>query len=153
MSAYKTAIDFLKRKAQSLDSMSEPMPNVVTQYSADQHKAEAVEVRLAIARLEMPAATYETLFIAACSDLGLIAEVLGIDPDDGGAVPIMDAIEELKKSAVPPAMKQIGWYNTKYFTFFTLAQLASTRRNQELIGLGELVKVYTPQGQEATDAN
>lgn len=94
---YKTALNFLRQKARSLDHISEPMPNVITQYSADQHKAEAIELRVAIARLEEPLATYETLFMAACSDLGLIAQVLGLDPNDGGAVPIINAIESLKK--------------------------------------------------------
>ena len=36
------------------------------------------------------------LFAAACSDLGLINEHLGLDPDDGGAYPIIDAIDEIK---------------------------------------------------------
>lgn len=44
----------------------------------------------------------ERLFIAACSDLGLVNEALGLDPEDGGAEPILDAIEELK-AAVPQA--------------------------------------------------
>lgn len=93
---YKTAINFLKQKALSLDSMSEPVHNAVTQYTADQYKAQAVDVRVAIARLEQPEASHETLFMAACSDLGLISQTLGIDPDNGGAVPIMDAIAEMQ---------------------------------------------------------
>lgn len=36
------------------------------------------------------------MFNAACVDLGLINEALGLDPDDGGAEPILSAIEELK---------------------------------------------------------
>lgn len=36
------------------------------------------------------------LFAAACSDLGLINEHLGLDSEDGGADPIIDAIDEIK---------------------------------------------------------
>ena len=38
------------------------------------------------------------LFAAACADLGRINEHLGLDPDDGGAEPIIDAIDEIKAS-------------------------------------------------------
>lgn len=36
------------------------------------------------------------LFAAACSDLGRINEHLGLDSEDGGADPIIDAIDEIK---------------------------------------------------------
>lgn len=36
------------------------------------------------------------LFAAACSDLGRVNEHLGLDPNDGGADPIIDAIDEIK---------------------------------------------------------
>ena len=32
---------------------------------------------------------FERMFEAACVDLGLINEALGLDPDDGGAEPIL----------------------------------------------------------------
>jgi hypothetical protein len=70
---YKTAINFLKQKARSLDSLSEPMPNAVTQFSADEHKAQAADLRAAITRLERPDVSGEMLFLVACADLGLIA--------------------------------------------------------------------------------
>ena len=37
------------------------------------------------------------LFIAAIRDLAAINEALGCDPDDGGAVPVIEAIDELKE--------------------------------------------------------
>jgi len=40
-------------------------------------------------------AQYRRMFQAACSDLGLINEKLGLDPNDGGAEPILAAIDEL----------------------------------------------------------
>lgn len=42
------------------------------------------------------------VFIAACEDLALIAEKLGVDPEDGGASPILEKIsklEDLRKDA------------------------------------------------------
>ena len=42
-------------------------------------------------------ASMTRMFHAACHDLGLINEALGLDPEDGGAAPILDAIAELKR--------------------------------------------------------
>jgi hypothetical protein len=44
------------------------------------------------------------MFHAACADLGQINEALGLDPDDGGSEPILDAIEELKAKAAQSAL-------------------------------------------------
>ncbi|MBP0714835.1 helix-turn-helix domain-containing protein [Burkholderia sola] len=41
-------------------------------------------------------ASMTRMFHAACHDLGLINEALGLDPEDGGAEPILDAIQKLK---------------------------------------------------------
>lgn len=38
----------------------------------------------------------ERMFGTACADLGAINEALGLDPDDGGAEPIIDAIQEMQ---------------------------------------------------------
>lgn len=40
---------------------------------------------------------YRNMFHAACADLGVISDALGIDPEEGGAEPILDAIAELKE--------------------------------------------------------
>jgi hypothetical protein len=49
----------------------------------------------------------------ACSDLALINEALGLDPDDGGAEPILEAIAELKEKAAHPiaplAQEVVAW--------------------------------------------
>ena len=42
---------------------------------------------------------FERMFVAACEDLAAINENLGLDPDDGGAEPIIAAIEELRVAA------------------------------------------------------
>lgn len=47
------------------------------------------------------------MFAAACSDLGLINEALGLDANDGGAEPILEAIEELKARPVAKHMSDI----------------------------------------------
>ena len=38
---------------------------------------------------------YRRMFVAACEALGAISDVLGCDPEDGGAEPILGAVEEL----------------------------------------------------------
>ena len=45
---------------------------------------------------EIELAQYKRMFEAACSALGAIGEALGIDEEEGGAEPILAAIEELK---------------------------------------------------------
>ncbi|WP_231747151.1 hypothetical protein [Burkholderia sp. BDU5] len=68
----------------------------------------AIVPALAASPVEQPAAapaviaelaSMTRMFHAACHDLGLINEALGLDPDDGGAAPILDAIAELKGRA------------------------------------------------------
>jgi hypothetical protein len=44
-------------------------------------------------------ASMTRMFQAACSDIGLINEALGLDPDDGGADPILEAIELLQATS------------------------------------------------------
>jgi len=41
-------------------------------------------------------ASMTRMFHAACADLGVVNKALGLDPDDGGAEPILDAIAKLK---------------------------------------------------------
>lgn len=55
--------------------------------------------KLKVTLQDTEADRYKRMFEAACSALGEIAEALGIDPEDGGAEPILDAIEELRAAA------------------------------------------------------
>ncbi|WP_176079361.1 hypothetical protein [Paraburkholderia tropica] len=65
-------------------------------YSTRVHEfARGVEAAVRDA-LEAELASMTRMFHAACADLGAINEALGLDPDDGGAEPIIEAIEELK---------------------------------------------------------
>jgi hypothetical protein len=44
---------------------------------------------------------YKRMFEAACSALGAIGDALGVDPEEGGAEPILAAIAELKLTSPP----------------------------------------------------
>lgn len=44
-------------------------------------------------------ASTQRMFTAACVDLGTVAESLGLDPNAGGAAPILAAIDALRKDA------------------------------------------------------
>lgn len=61
----------------------------------EQLAAQAAE----IARLTAERDKYARMSNAACIDLGLINESLDLDPDDGGAGPIVEAIATLKQDA------------------------------------------------------
>lgn len=63
-----------------------------------------------IAELGRKVASAERRFMMACEDLGSINEKLGLDPDDGGAEPIIAAIEELQAAATA-RHKRPAWMN------------------------------------------
>lgn len=83
-------------------------PDVYIQDSANRHwvtwqAAQAVKKnpgKLQVTLQDHPAdaemARYKRMFEAACVALGEISDALGIDPNEGGAEPILDAIAELK---------------------------------------------------------
>lgn len=48
-------------------------------------------------------AQYRRMFASACEALGAISKELGLDPDDGGADPILEAIHELRSGSAQPA--------------------------------------------------
>lgn len=52
--------------------------------------------------LQAELASMTRMFHAACADLGSINEALGLDPEDGGAEPIIGAIEDLKAQIAAP---------------------------------------------------
>lgn len=55
-------------------------------------------------RAEKERAEYQRMFLAACEDLGAINEELGLDPDDGGADPIIEAIKAIRAEAAAGAV-------------------------------------------------
>ena len=79
---------------------------------------------------------YRRMFEAACVALGQVSEALGLDPEDGGAAPILAAIEDLKaavhdveSAAIPaaPAVQASG--ERERFEAWALSQHANTNRN------------------------
>lgn len=58
--------------------------------------APASQAAAPAAELKKERDQFERMLWDACGDLGLINEELGLDPDDGGAEPILEAIRELK---------------------------------------------------------
>ena len=70
-------------------------------------KSHIAKIKAVLAQPVQPAngdasASFKRMFNSACVDLGLINEALGLDPDDGGAEPILDAIAELKAAIAQP---------------------------------------------------
>ena len=51
---------------------------------------------------EIELAQYKRMFEAACSALGAVGDALGVDPEEGGAEPIIAAIQELKAEKQEP---------------------------------------------------
>ena len=57
----------------------------------------------------------ESMFLAACADLGAINKLLGLDPDDGGAEPILYEVKRLLaiEAAARNMAKVKGRHNTE----------------------------------------
>lgn len=55
--------------------------------------------KLKVTLQDTEADSYKRMFESACVDLGLINEALGLDPDDGGSGPIIEAIKALQERA------------------------------------------------------
>ncbi|WP_232348199.1 hypothetical protein [Burkholderia pseudomallei] len=87
----ETSDDYEVREVPTRDPGPSPVVVGPQPPSADAAAAPAAEL-----------ARMTRMFHAACHDLGLINEALGLDPDDGGAEPILDAINELKVRAEQP---------------------------------------------------
>ncbi|PTE02677.1 hypothetical protein [Pandoraea apista] len=64
---------------------------------ADWYKDSSLETWFPLTAEELAAT--KRMFGEACADLGRVNKALGLDPDDAGAEPILDAIEELKARA------------------------------------------------------
>lgn len=92
------------------DIIKSPSPSNNREFPTSMSESDC-EHRIALAPAQPAAAAIENaelasvtrMFHAACADLGLINEALGLDPEDGGAAPILEAIEELKARAPSPA--------------------------------------------------
>lgn len=56
--------------------------------------------------VDVELAQYKRMFEAACSSLAAIGDALGVEPEEGGAEPILSAIAELKNSPVQQAEQE-----------------------------------------------
>lgn len=68
----------------------------------EQEPVAKLKVTLEDRPIDIELAQYKRMFEAACSALGAIGEALGIDEEEGGAEPILAAIEELKAQPKEP---------------------------------------------------
>jgi hypothetical protein len=69
-----------------------------------QQKSKKLKVTLEDRPIDIELAQYKRMFNAACSALGSIGDSLGVDPEEGGAEPILAAIAELKSCATCEAL-------------------------------------------------
>ena len=67
-----------------------------------------------------------SLFLAAIRDLAAINEHLGLDPDDGGAVPIIEAIDRLREQLTAAEKDGARWNAIE-----TLMQIGNVELNQD----------------------
>lgn len=133
-------------------------------HASDSEAQELAPDHIADARklVEQPdeRASMTRMFHAACADLGAINEALGLDPDDGGAEPIIDAIEELKaRAVVAPAAKPVAEVvaqDTRHCGHArAIEHLYPVKTEADLLPVG--TKLYTvpplhPTGKGGTDA-
>ena len=68
----------------------------------EQEPMAKLQVTLEDRPIDIELAQYKRMFEAACSELGAINEALGLDPNDGGAEPILFAIEQLRGEPQEP---------------------------------------------------
>lgn len=95
------------------------------------------------------------MFLAACEALGSINEALGLDPEDGGAEPILGAIEELQARAAlaatsAPAVPMLNGL-TEAETAETASVVGLTQTEHEVMGraLRRSVEIVRPSVDEA----
>jgi hypothetical protein len=106
------ADDWQERTGKQIKGWMQPVNNSITalrQAIEQAQKQEPVakgklKVTLQDTPTDIELAQYKRMFEAACSALGAIGEALGVDEDEGGAEPILAAIEELKTS---PSQRQL----------------------------------------------
>lgn len=105
---FKEAMDWGRSYGTRLNLSSITVQDVSGQY------ADIALAQLdALAKAEDPVSKeqYRSMFHSACADLGAISDVLGVDPDEGGADPILAAIADLQALAdlATPAPTGLGY--------------------------------------------
>ena len=122
--ALKLALDFIVATNKSSGFWLVPASNlnkVVTaiKEALEQPEQEPVDngklqVTLQDTPTEIELAQYKRMFAAACADLGEINEALRLDPDDGGAEPILSVIAELKAQLKEPEQEPVAHFGSAY---------------------------------------
>lgn len=93
---FTNKVDELQRENERLRAALEAANHRIEDLTTAANRCINDALGMASADQQREAARNESLFIAACEDLGAINEHLGLDPDDGGAEPIIAAIDELR---------------------------------------------------------
>ena len=78
--------------------------------------------------IDLELAQYKRMFEAACSALGAVSDALGCDPEEGGAEPLLIAIEELKSH--PP---QRTWQGLTQSDFNEIYDLFANKVSSDFI--------------------
>ena len=79
----------------------EGLDKAMTFSRTEYFKTKKLQVTLQDRPIDIELAQYKRMFEAACSALGAVSDALGCDPDEGGAEPLLFAIEELKSNTQP----------------------------------------------------
>ena len=100
-----------------------------------------LQVKLQDSPMDVEIAQYKRMFEAACIGLGLINEALGLDPDDGGAEPILEAIAALKAVIAQPVQEPL------------LDHLKKGTYPADWLEFGEALKAAQPEQDASADIN
>ena len=79
---------------------------------------EKLKVTLEDRPVDLELAQYKRMFEAACSSLAAIGDALGVDPEEGGAEPILAAIADLKAADSQPVQEPVGFVTQKLMPGF-----------------------------------
>jgi hypothetical protein len=84
-----------------------PLYTTPPQQEAKDEPMKKLQVTLEDRPVDIELAQYKRMFEDACSTLGAVSHALGCDPDEGGAEPLLAAIEELKGQTTPPQRRPL----------------------------------------------
>lgn len=84
---------------------------------------EKLTVTLEDRPVDIELAQYKRMFEAACSALAAIGDALGVDPEEGGAEPILAAIADLKASDSRPVKQEpMAFHRASFLSGYEAAQ-------------------------------
>ncbi|KDD40631.1 hypothetical protein L529_4950, partial [Bordetella bronchiseptica MBORD901] len=98
-------LDFVTTELCGIIDVCEGSPTAIV--SVERMRLWLPKLRAPVADEPQPDDLNKQLFEAAIRDLAAISEHLGLDPDEGGAEPIIEAIDELRR-------ERDGWVDAQY---------------------------------------